>query len=160
MSVPTGLRLYPTNAHPPLSINLFQMAFAGFFVNLSSIPPVLRWLQYVAPLKYTLEALTVNEVGAGLMITDVLAGAKVQISAEIIMETLCVHAHCHRRAIVPRNALGGFPAGMLTSCFRRGRRFGFQQSAYYRDVLVLCAFIVGFAVILTMLVMLRLRELR
>lgn len=70
------------------SINLFQMAFAGFFVNLSSIPPVLRWLQYVAPLKYALEALTVNEVGAGLMINDELAGAKVQISAEIIMQTL------------------------------------------------------------------------
>lgn len=66
------------------------MAFAGFFVNLSSIPPVLRWLQWVAPLKYTLEALTVNEVGAGLMINDELAGAKVQISAEIIMETLYV----------------------------------------------------------------------
>ncbi|KWU44583.1 ABC transporter [Rhodotorula sp. JG-1b] len=107
-------------------INLFQMAFAGFFVNLSSIPPVLRWLQYVAPLKYALEALTVNEVGAGLMISDELAGAKVQISAEIIMQTL----------------------------------FGFKQTAYYRDVLVLFAFIVGFAVILSALVMLRLRELR
>lgn len=107
-------------------INLFQMAFAGFFVNLSSIPPVLRWLQYVAPLKYALEALTVNEVGAGLMINDELAGAKVQISAEIIMQTL----------------------------------FGFKQTAYYRDVLVLFAFIVGFAVILSALVMLRLRELR
>ncbi|GAA5984754.1 hypothetical protein JCM10908_003487 [Rhodotorula pacifica] len=107
-------------------INLFQMAFAGFFVNLGSIPPVLRWLQYVAPLKYALEALTVNEVGAGLMINDELAGAKVQISAEIIMQTL----------------------------------FGFRQTAYYRDVLVLFAFIVGFAVILSTLVMLRLRELR
>lgn len=65
------------------------MAFAGFFINLRSIPPVLRWLQWLAPLKYALEAVTINEVGAGLMIVDELAGAKVQISAEIIMQTLC-----------------------------------------------------------------------
>lgn len=62
--------------------------FAGFFVNLASIPPVLRWLQYLSPLKYALEALSVNEVGSGLMIEDTLAGVKVSISAEIIMETL------------------------------------------------------------------------
>lgn len=66
------------------------MAYAGFFINLRSIPPVLRWLQWLAPLKYALEAVTINEVGAGLMIVDELAGAKVQISAEIIMQTLCV----------------------------------------------------------------------
>ncbi|GAA6060477.1 hypothetical protein JCM10212_007108 [Sporobolomyces blumeae] len=69
-------------------INLFQMAFAGFFINLSRIPPVLRWLQWISPLKYALEALSVNEVGSGLMIVDVLAGAKVQVSAVVIMETL------------------------------------------------------------------------
>ncbi|BGO95151.1 RHTO0S01e00936g1_1 [Rhodotorula toruloides] len=107
-------------------LNLFQMAFAGFFINLRSIPPVLRWLQWLAPLKYALEAVTINEVGAGLMIVDELAGAKVQISAEIIMQTL----------------------------------FGFKQNAYYRDVLVLFAFIVGFALILIATVLVRLRELR
>ncbi|GAA5980169.1 hypothetical protein JCM11641_006936 [Rhodosporidiobolus odoratus] len=69
-------------------LNLFQLAYAGFFLNLSRIPPVLRWLQWLAPLKYCLEALAVNEVGAGLMIEDSLAGAKVQIGAEVIMETL------------------------------------------------------------------------
>ncbi|GAA6042455.1 hypothetical protein JCM8097_008464 [Rhodosporidiobolus ruineniae] len=69
-------------------LNLFQLAYAGFFLNLGRIPPVLRWLQWLAPLKYALEALTINEVGAGLMIEDTLAGAKVQISAEIIMDTL------------------------------------------------------------------------
>ncbi|BGP27299.1 hypothetical protein JCM10295v2_006263 [Rhodotorula toruloides] len=107
-------------------LNLFQMAFAGFFINLRSIPPVLRWLQWLAPLKYALEAVTINEVGAGLMIVDELAGAKVQISAEIIMQTL----------------------------------FGFKENAYYRDVLVLFAFIVGFALILIATVLVRLRELR
>lgn len=69
-------------------INLFQMAFAGFFINLSRIPAVLRWIQWLSPLKYALEALSVNEVGSGLMIVDELAGAKVQVSAVVIMETL------------------------------------------------------------------------
>ncbi|GAA5855415.1 hypothetical protein JCM9279_006475 [Rhodotorula babjevae] len=105
---------------------LFEMAFAGFFVNLNSIPPVLRWLQWVAPLKFALEALAVNEVNAGLMIEDTLAGAKVSISATLIMDTL----------------------------------FGFQGDAYYRDVLVLVGFFLGFSLLLTVLVLLRLRELR
>ncbi|GAA5899496.1 hypothetical protein JCM8208_000574 [Rhodotorula glutinis] len=105
---------------------LFEMAFAGFFVHLSSIPPVLRWLEWVAPLKYALEALAVNEVNAGLMIEDSLAGAKVSISATIIMDTL----------------------------------FGFTPNAYYRDVLVLVGFLLGFALLLVLFVLLRLRELR
>lgn len=45
------------------------MTFAGFFVHLESIPPVLRWLQWLCPLKFMLEALSVNEVGSGLMIS-------------------------------------------------------------------------------------------
>jgi hypothetical protein len=49
-------------------LDLFQMAYAGFFVNLSAIPPVLRWLQWICPLKYALEALSVNEVTSGLSI--------------------------------------------------------------------------------------------
>lgn len=82
------------------------MAFAGFFVNLASIPPVLRWLQWVSPLKSTLEALAggqfplaveishtdptfpVNEVSSGLMIIDDLQGVKVQVSASLIMDIL------------------------------------------------------------------------
>jgi hypothetical protein len=62
------------------------MTFAGFFVNLSDIPPVLRWLQWIAPLKYTLEALSVNEVGSGLMIEDTLQGVPVSVSAALIMQ--------------------------------------------------------------------------
>ncbi|GAA5870310.1 hypothetical protein JCM8547_006599 [Rhodosporidiobolus lusitaniae] len=69
-------------------VNLFQLAYAGFFLNLSRIPPVLRWLQWLAPLKYTLEALSVNEVGAGLMIRDSIEGAKVEIGAVVIMNQL------------------------------------------------------------------------
>ncbi|GAA5874149.1 hypothetical protein JCM1840_000367 [Sporobolomyces johnsonii] len=107
-------------------INLFQLAFAGFFINLGRIPPVLRWLQWLAPLKYALEALAVNEVGSGLMIVDELAGARIEVSAELIMTTL----------------------------------FGFKEDAYYRDVLVLFAFIAGFGGMSVAAVLVKLRELR
>ena len=65
---------------------LYQMTFAGFFVHLNSIPPVLRWLQWLCPLKYTLEALSVNEVGSGLMIQDTLQGVPIDVSASLIMD--------------------------------------------------------------------------
>lgn len=64
------------------------MAFAGFFVNIGSIPPVLRWLQWISPLKYTLEALAVNEVSNGLLIKDTLEGVKVELAAAVIMKVL------------------------------------------------------------------------
>ncbi|KAL8278009.1 hypothetical protein RQP46_009641 [Phenoliferia psychrophenolica] len=69
-------------------INLFQMAFAGFFVNLKSIPPVLRWVQWLAPLKSTLEALAVNELSSGLQIIDTLQGVKIEVNAALIMDIL------------------------------------------------------------------------
>jgi len=105
---------------------LYQMTFAGFFVHLSSIPPVLRWLQWLCPLKYTLEALSVNEVGSGLLIQDVLQGVPVDISASLIMQLL----------------------------------FGFGLNNYYRDVLVLFAFIAGFGIGVIGVVWLKVRERR
>jgi hypothetical protein len=54
-------------------------------VHLTSIPHVLRWLQWLCPLKYTLEALSVNEVDSGLMIKDTLQGVPVDVSASLIM---------------------------------------------------------------------------
>lgn len=68
--------------------NLFNLVYAGFFVNLAKIPPALRWLHWIAPMAYALEAMAVNEVGAGLMIVDTLNGVPINISAEIIQETL------------------------------------------------------------------------
>ena len=64
---------------------LYQMTFAGFFVHLDSIPQVLRWLQWMCPLKFALEALSVNEVNSGLQIRDVLQGVPVDVSAALIM---------------------------------------------------------------------------
>ncbi|KAF7353753.1 putative ATP-dependent permease [Mycena venus] len=105
---------------------LYQMTFAGFFVHLNSIPPVLRWLQWLCPLKYCLEALAVNEVGSGLMIEDTLSGVPVDVSASLIMNLL----------------------------------FGFGSNNYYRDVLVLFAFIAGFGLGVIGIVWLRVRERR
>lgn len=106
--------------------NLFIMTFAGFFVHLSDIPPVLRWLQWFSLLKYCLEALAVNEVGSGLQIVDVLQGVPVNVSAQLIMNLL----------------------------------FGFGENNYYRDVLVLFAFIAGFGIALITIVWLNVRERR
>lgn len=69
-------------------VNLLQLAFAGFFVNLTSITPVLRWIQYIMPIKFSLEAMAINEVSGGLMIEDTIAGARVKISALLIMNML------------------------------------------------------------------------
>lgn len=98
----------------------------GFFINISNIPPVLRWLRYLAPLGYMLEALTVNEVGSGLMIVDVLQGVPIEISAVPIMSSL----------------------------------FGFGEGNYYRNVLVLFAWIAGFLAMLVLTVVYFLREKR
>lgn len=67
------------------------MTFAGFFLHLNSIPPVLRWLQWLCPLKYNLEALSVNEVDSGLQIVDVLQGVPVDISAIVIMNLVSAY---------------------------------------------------------------------
>lgn len=74
------------------------MTFAGFFVHLNDIPQVLRWLQWICPLKYALEALSVNEVGSGLMIQDTLQGVPVNISASLIMNLVRwrLHVLLHR----------------------------------------------------------------
>ncbi|GAA95173.1 uncharacterized protein L969DRAFT_53338 [Mixia osmundae IAM 14324] len=105
--------------------NLFQMALAGFFINLPKVPGVLRWLQWLDPLRYTLEALAVNEVTSGLSITDEISGVPISVSATLIMKLL----------------------------------FGFSSSAYYRDVLVMFAFIALFGTSLLGLVW-RLHEIR
>lgn len=123
---------------------LYQMTFAGFFVHLASIPPVLRWLQWLCPLKYALEALCVNEVGSGLMIVDTLEGVPVNVSASVIM------------SLVIRFQLS-IMGVMLTYTLQL---FGFSPSAYYRDILVFCAFIGGFAVMVVFAVWIKVRERR
>src|SRR5260221_4959477 len=64
---------------------LYQMTFARFFVHLSGIPQVLRWLQWICLLKYALKALLVNEVNSGLQINDILQGVPVSVLAALMM---------------------------------------------------------------------------
>ncbi|TFK25787.1 ABC transporter [Coprinopsis marcescibilis] len=94
---------------------LFQMTYAGFFVNLSDIPPVLRWLQWVAPLKYMLEALAVNEVDSGLMIEDTLQGVPVSVSAALIMQLLFGFGldNYYRDVLILFGFIAGFGVGVI-----------------------------------------------
>ncbi|KAG0706465.1 hypothetical protein DFH29DRAFT_151920 [Suillus ampliporus] len=89
---------------------LYQMTYAGFFVHLGSIPPILRWLQWLCPLNYALEAISVNEVSSGLMIQDTLQGVPVNVSAVLIMQLLFGFGlnHYYRDVLV----LFGFIAGL------------------------------------------------
>lgn len=102
------------------------MTFAGFFLHLNSIPPVLRWLQWLCPLKYNLEALSINEVSSGLTIVDVIQGVPVDISASVIMSLL----------------------------------FGFESNNYYRDILIMVGFILGFGISVIGVVWFTVRERR
>ncbi|KAF4613639.1 hypothetical protein D9613_007664 [Agrocybe pediades] len=95
---------------------LYQMTYAGFFVHLNDIPPVLRWLQWICPLKYTLEALSVNEVDSGLMIQDTLQGVPVDISAALIMNLLFGFGlnNYYRDVLILMGFIIAFALGVIT----------------------------------------------
>ncbi|THV02339.1 ABC transporter [Dendrothele bispora CBS 962.96] len=94
---------------------LYQMTFAGFFVHLSTIPPVLRWLQWLCPLKYNLEALSVNEIDGGLMIQDTLSGVPVNVSATLIMQLLFGFGinNYYRDVLILFGFIAGFGLGVI-----------------------------------------------
>jgi ABC-type multidrug transport system permease subunit len=52
---------------------LFNIGFAGFMLNLNTLPEVVKWVQWISPMKYALEAVTINEIN-GLTIEDSLSG--------------------------------------------------------------------------------------
>lgn len=66
-------------------VGIYDLIDCSAVVHLNDIPPVLRWLQWFSLLKYCLEALSVNEVDAGLQIVDTLQGVPVNVSAQLIM---------------------------------------------------------------------------
>ena len=47
----------------PLAI-LPVMIFGGLFVNLETIPDAFHWLQYISPIKYSYNAMLLDEFGA------------------------------------------------------------------------------------------------
>ena len=54
---------------PELALNVSSLVqvpiilFGGFFVNSGTIPKWIRWLQYLSPIKYGMEAMVWNEFG-------------------------------------------------------------------------------------------------
>ena len=92
------------------------MTFAGFFVHLDSIPPVLRWLQWTCPLKFTLEALSVNEVGAGLMIVDTIDGVPVSLSASSLMQLVRFFCFACDELLILSLAIWFWLAKLLSRC--------------------------------------------
>lgn len=62
---------------------LFNIGMGGFLLNLDTLPRVIRWVQWICPLKYALEAVAINEVD-GLQIKDSLNGLDVSIPASLI----------------------------------------------------------------------------
>ena len=88
-----------------------------------------------------------NEVGSGLMIEDTLAGVPVKISASLIMTTVSKHA-----CLISRH----YSKNLSTTA----QLFGFGSNNYYRDVLVLFAFIAGFGLMVIFVVWFKVRERR
>lgn len=76
---------HPLRALPPSSSHRPHITSPVSHSSANSFPLPQQWL---APLKFTLEALAVNEVGGGLLINDSLEGVRVSVSAELIMDTL------------------------------------------------------------------------
>ena len=100
-------------------------------------------------MKYCLEALAINEINSGLQIEDTLQGVPVHVSAVVIMELVRLYFR----------AAGS--SNIQDSNTQRVRQlFGFDTRNYYRDALVIFAFIAGFAVIGFTFVILKLKERR
>lgn len=62
---------------------ILNIGFGGFLLNLDTIPAVIKWVQWIAPLKYALEAVTQNEV-KDLVVQDQLGSLPVNTSASLI----------------------------------------------------------------------------
>lgn len=105
---------------------LFNIFMAGFVMSLNSMPPIVKWLRWIVPSKFALEAVADNEL-KGLQFIDTFAGVPVRTDVSLFANKL----------------------------------FGFEDGAYYRDLIVLaCGFLIGFSFLLFLAVWWRMRELR
>lgn len=66
---------------------LFSIAFGGFLLNLNTVPPVLRWIRWLCPLKYALEATSSNEL-IGLQLVDTLGGVPIRTPVSLFSSSL------------------------------------------------------------------------
>ena len=75
----------------PVALSLFLL-FGGYFVQLGSIPIVLRWLQFASVFKYEFAAIITNELD-GLTFTD--APNEMMADGANVLKTLKVRRVCH-----------------------------------------------------------------
>ncbi|PWY97361.1 hypothetical protein BCV70DRAFT_67764 [Testicularia cyperi] len=66
---------------------LFNIGFGGFLLNLNELPAVFRWLQWICPMKYALEAVASHELD-GLQLVDNVGGVNVTASVSIFSGNL------------------------------------------------------------------------
>lgn len=115
-------------------INLIQFAFAGFFVNLSTLSPAIKWMQYLSPFKFTLEAISVNEVGSGLMIVVSFGENNIHlpsfqtllIELDILMLLIPIYHRYHSKDNLQGINIQASAALIMDTLF------GFKPDAYWR----------------------------
>eukprot|EP01097_Dermamoeba_algensis_P001505 TRINITY_DN1565_c0_g1_i2.p1 TRINITY_DN1565_c0_g1~~TRINITY_DN1565_c0_g1_i2.p1 ORF type:complete len:647 (-),score=131.01 TRINITY_DN1565_c0_g1_i2:142-1992(-) len=60
--------------------------FSGFFVNIDQIPVWLRWLTYVSPLRWSLDALLQNEFNGVVLVCDTSSNATCYSTGESLLD--------------------------------------------------------------------------
>ena len=66
---------------------VFNIGFGGFLLNLNTLPVAVRWLQWLCPLKYALEAVASREL-PGLPLEDNVSGVRVSTSVSVFAPNL------------------------------------------------------------------------
>ncbi|SNX87602.1 related to ADP1 - ABC transporter [Melanopsichium pennsylvanicum] len=66
---------------------LFNIGFGGFLLNLNNLPGVFRWLQWICPMKYALEAVASHELD-GLKLVDTVGGVSITASVSVFSGNL------------------------------------------------------------------------
>ncbi|SJX65413.1 related to ADP1-ABC transporter [Sporisorium reilianum f. sp. reilianum] len=66
---------------------LFNIGFGGFLLNLNDLSPAVKWLQWICPMKYALEAVASHEL-SGLQLIDTVGGVSVTASVSVFSGNL------------------------------------------------------------------------
>ncbi|CDU22090.1 related to ADP1-ABC transporter [Sporisorium scitamineum] len=66
---------------------LFNIGFGGFLLNLNDLSPEVKWLQWICPMKYALEAVASHELN-GLQLVDTVGGVSVTASVSVFSGNL------------------------------------------------------------------------
>ncbi|KAJ1018106.1 hypothetical protein NDA16_004973 [Ustilago loliicola] len=66
---------------------LFNIGFGGFLLNLNDLSGVFRWLQWICPMKYALEAVASHELN-GLQLKDTVGGVSITSSVSVFSGNL------------------------------------------------------------------------